>query len=190
MSKDTRNQHLKDQYPTPPQLIDRSGHIEGKKTCTRCADIMSLEKFDVDNSKADGRKSVCKRCRAEKMRDDYRIDIANKALELDQRAAKIIEKAVDELGPNVPHIAELFHHLIDVFGGPQGLAQHCMSTYLMAKPGTPGRQKMLAMIMQIATKVTDTGAANLPLDLLSDADIERELEQRMRILKIEKRDTA
>jgi len=166
--------------PAPGFAPDDNPDVpEGMKRCSRCLSILLFRDFDKDATKPDGHRYNCKRCRATTKAELERKEIADKAAELDRRAVDIISKVAGTGAASIPHVAELFHHLVDVFGGPEMLAQHCMGTYLVSKPGSPARQKILSMIMQMAVKVTDSGAASMPLDLMTDEDIENELNKRM-----------
>lgn len=97
---------------------------------------------------------------------------------------------VNELGDmkvdpnNLPHIASVLENLMRAFGGVEGFSRHVALNYLAAKPGSLTRNKMLQSIMSMAVKVSESGAAKVPLELLDDSDIEREIEKRARRLRI------
>ena len=81
---------------------------------------------------------------------------------------------------SVPHAAEFLEELTRAFGGTQGLARHFLATYLSATPGGQTRQKMLAQFITLAEKVSDQGKSQVPMEHLTDEDIERELRRRLR----------
>jgi len=151
--------------------------------CHVCGEQLpaNTQYFDVDNSRDDGLRLQCKACRAKREDDEERKTIAAKLDALDSNSVRLLtELAMD--GSDVPHIAEVFQKLLDVFGGISGFAQHFMANYLMSKPGSQMRQRMLQSIITLGIKVTESGGAELPLELLNDADIEREIVRRSRKL--------
>lgn len=79
----------------------------------------------------------------------------------------------------VPHAAEFLEELTRAFGGTQGLARHFLATYLSATPGGQTRQKMLGQFITLAQKVSDQDKAQVPMEHLTDEEIERELRRRL-----------
>lgn len=85
---------------------------------------------------------------------------------------------------NLPHIASVLENLMRAFGGVEGFSRHVALNYLASAPGSMARNKMLQSIMSMAVKVSESGAAKVPLELLDDSDIEREIEKRARRLRV------
>lgn len=155
----------------------------GMKMCMECGEgyEMPEKHFDKDATKPDGLRTTCKTCRAEKdlKKEDNRI--AKIVDDMDQHSVELLMGLAGS-GSDVPHSAEIFQTLLRVFGGMDGFAQHYMLQYLSAKPGSQIRQRMLDTIIKLGMKVTDSGAAQLPVEMMGDEDIERELARRTKRL--------
>lgn len=154
---------------------------ELKKCAGTCGRICELDQagefFDVDKKRKDGFKAVCKACRAEQ-RMLKRIAARNERLNLhDQRIIGILGQAQPG-GSEVAHIAEVYAKIAHLMGGPNGIAISLVQTYIQSPPGSPGRQKILGQILTLAAKVTETGAAKVPLELLSEEELEAEIIRR------------
>lgn len=127
--------------------------------------------FDRDAGTPDGLRGVCKMCRAATYERNKIESVDGRVRRLDETALRTLELVVDG-GSDVPHVAELYQHLMSVFRGPGGFAAHFMGQFLMAKPGSPTRTKMLEIMARLAIKVSESGAAQLPIDLMSDEDLQ------------------
>jgi hypothetical protein len=152
---------------------------DGTKTCMgECGHDLpaTSDYFDRDESKADKLRTVCKACRVmERERAENKL-IDARITQLDKGALKLLD-TLTRSGSDIPHIAEVYQRLMDVYEGAGGYAAHFMAQYLMAKPGSTTRTKMLEMMMRIAIKVSESGAAKVPIELLGDEDLEIVLEQ-------------
>lgn len=156
------------------------------KMCTMCAQELpaTADYFDRDSSKPSGFKSVCKACRA--IKDDH-----DKNLRLDENVRLMDDAALAMLqqmargGSDVPHVAEVYQNIMQAFDGAGGFAVHFMNQYLSCKPGSAMRNKLLETIVSMSKHVSESGAAQIPLELMSDEDLQNKLEQQTRkILRI------
>jgi hypothetical protein len=149
------------------------------KCCGKCGLELPQngDHFDRDQSKPDGFKNWCKKCRAEK----------RKAAEL-SRAASVLETlnktmiaAIIESRPggtNIPHQAEMYQILMSMLGGVQGWGMHWMAQYVAAAPGSQTRERMLGQMQKMAAAVSDSNKVSMPAELMSDADLDLELKKR------------
>jgi hypothetical protein len=55
-----------------------------------------------------------------------------------------------------------------------------MAQYLASVPGSSTRQKMLDMVVKLAVKTSESGAAQIPIEMLSDEDLQVQFEMGMR----------
>jgi len=165
--------HRKNEPPPPPD-VEGMPLMSEVKVCSGCHHELSRDAFhfDRDNHSADGFKNICKVCRASREQAEDNAEIAAKVDKLDTATSIILDTIAASGGSKVPHVVEVFEHLIGAYGGAQGLAQHYMANYLMAKPGSAIRQKLLDTMIRLTIKATETGAVRKPLDMMDDAELE------------------
>lgn len=160
---------------------------DGLKTCYRCGEDLpsTLQYFDQDTTKPDGLRSTCKQCRFE-TRNERRVSQRDERLQMMDDAAFNLLETVARGGSDVPHIAETYQRLMDVFDGAGGFAAHFMAQYLESTPGSTTRTKLLELVMRLGLKVSESGAAQVPLELMTDTDLQNKLdEQARRMFRIE-----
>lgn len=150
-----------------------------ERSCENCHVKFPLtqEYWHRSNSSGDGYRKTCKMCRAED-REQVRKE------EMDERLRKVEEGGFDLLdkiakgGSEVPHMAETFQRLMEVFGGPGGFAQHYMATFLK---GTPSQKKdMMLGMMRLNVVVSESGAANRSLEEITEEELDRAIEKTTR----------
>lgn len=143
-----------------------------ERVCENCHVTFPLtqEFWHRSNSSGDGYRKTCKMCRAEDL-EGKRKD------EMDERLQKVEEGGFDLLeqmakgGSEVPHMAETFQRLMEVFGGPGGFAQHYMATFLK---GTPSQKKdMMLGMMRLNVSISESGAANRSLEEITEEELNR-----------------
>lgn len=173
-SIDGRRELREMEVPTLPDLKKCEG------TCGMLCELdRAAEFFDVDAENKDGFKKVCKACRSEQ-RLLRKMAERNRQLEtIDQRIVGLLNQARPG-GSEVAHIAEIYAKIAALMGGPNGLAMAAVQTYVQAEPGSPTRQKMIGQFLQLANNVTQSGAAKVPLELLSEEELEAEIIRRDR----------
>lgn len=157
-----------EQAMNPPQLPP-----DGTKICMGvCGEELpaTTDYFDRDLSRDDGLRNVCKACRAKERQLAAYKEINEKVRQMDERSMEMLDTIANS-GARLPHIAEIYENTMEAFGGSAGLAAHLMGQYLSAKPGSTQRTKTLELIIRLATKVTEMGAAQLPVDLMNDEDL-------------------
>jgi hypothetical protein len=157
--------------------------VPQSKRCHRCELEQPLERFDRDATKPDGYRSVCKSCRchiAEAKRLEQAADML-KALDLGLVRALANSKPG---GTDVPHLAEIYQSIIHLLGGVQGLAQQYVATYIASKPGSQTRERLLGQVVKMGEVVSDSKKVEMPVELMSDQDLEREIENRAKRLNI------
>lgn len=158
----------------------------GLKTCYRCGEDLpaTTQYFDQDSNKSDGLRATCKQCRAE-TQEQRQASKRDERLQMMDEAAFNLLQEVARGGSDVPHVAEMYQRIMDVFDGAGGFAAHFMAQYLESKPGSTTRTKMLEMVMRLGFNVSESGAAQVPLELMSDTDLQNKLdEQSRRMLRI------
>ena len=163
--------------PLPPPVDETP---EGRKVCSQCCIEMpaTADYFDIDQEKPDGLKGACKKCRKEYRELKEARELDARMQKLDEQLMKTLELASVTGGSDVPHIAEILQKIVALFGGSQGVAMQFMGTYLQSKPGSNQRMRMLQSVLKLTNDVTVSGAAKVPVELMSDEDIQREIEKR------------
>ena len=153
------------------------------KECSKCYVQFPLneEYFHKDKSKPDGYKRICKMCRKEEReeRENRAIDERIKALEAE--GIKVLDVLASR-GSSIPHMAETFQRIIDVYGGSGGFAQHYLANYLSTPPGSATRQKMLDTVIRLNMKVSESGAAQKSLEEITDEELDIEIQQTAKAL--------
>lgn len=81
----------------------------------------------------------------------------------------------------IHHIAEIYEALMNMFGGPVGYAESLMSDYISAKEGSVQRMQLHKVIQSYAAKVTESGAAKMPIEHMSEEELSREIEKRTKL---------
>lgn len=148
---------------------------EGIKMCNQCGEELpaTSDYFDIDSSKEDGFKTICRSCRlgvieeASRDRRDKRLQVVD-----DAAFRMLADMASGREGTSIPHLSELYQRVMEVFGGAGGYAQHLMAQYLAASPGSSVRTKILESILRMSQELTRVGAAELEADQLSDIDLQ------------------
>lgn len=154
------------------------------KSCARCAEELPIEAFDRDASKPDGYKSHCKKCRAAAL-ESRRLQQAGQVLqELQNGLIRNLAHSKPG-GPDLPHIAEVCQSIIHLFGGVDGMAQQFLANYIAAKPGSLTRERMLSNLMKMNAVVSDSKKVEMPVELMSDQDLQAEIEERKKRLMVE-----
>lgn len=150
---------------------------------TYCDLDRAEEFFDRDEQSKDGFKKLCKACRAQQSVDR---EIAERDKQLEHIDKSIIRRLAQARtgGPNVPHSADLLERITTLMGGVNGMAMAAVKVFIQAPPGSPTQQKMISQFMTLTHQVTETGAAKVPIELLSDEEIEAEIKRLERVKTI------
>lgn len=82
-------------------------------------------------------------------------------------------------GSNVPHTAELLESIMHYFGGTNGFASILLKQYFESPAGSRMRNSILEMIVRLAAKNTEQGGAKKPVQLLSEEELEAEINKRL-----------
>lgn len=151
------------------------------RTCRTCGQSLPLNAnmFDRDNADEMGFKWVCKMCRSLKEKQKEDVEFDERITKFDKNSFKLLETML-ATGADVPHHAEIFQEIIRVMGGVSGVAGHFMAQFLGSKLGTRERTNLLSMLFKMSEKVTDSGAAVIPLEMLTDEDLEKARLEAMR----------
>jgi hypothetical protein len=82
-------------------------------------------------------------------------------------------------GSNIPHTSEMLESIMALFGGVNGMANTMAMQYYAASPGSRIRNQILEMIMKLVARTAETGGTAKPTTLMSDAEIEAAISQRL-----------
>ena len=156
---------------TDEQLVATRG---GTRRCDTCGELYPLHSdYYYPTGNGDTFEYVCIKCKKRK--------------EAEEEIQKIEEDAMDRLrrlplsgGNNIPHTAELLEGAMVAFGGTAGFSNLLLKQYLDAKPGSRIRSGILEMITRLAAKNTEVGGAKKPTELMSEEELEAEIELRLK----------
>lgn len=144
------------------------------RTCEECGQELPLTAtvFDRDNHDELGFKRICKQCRSltRQKKEDQKLD--ERLQRFDNATMVALEKAIDE-GTSVPHMAEVWEKVISLLGGVGGFAGHIVAQMMATPLGKKERTAMLSMLIKLGDTVTKSGVATIPMDMLTDEDLER-----------------
>ena len=154
-----------------------------EKQCNNCGVSYPLgeEYWHKDGHQPDGYRKVCKMCRIEDKKEKENELIDARIVALEKSGIDLLGN-LTKGGSDIPHMAETFQRLIEVFGGPGGFAQHFMANFLSTSLGSSTRQRMLDTILRLNVKVSESGAAQKSLEEITDEDLDREIEETARRL--------
>jgi len=154
--------------PRPPVIND------GMRTCQGpCGQELpsTSDYFDRDETRGDRLRSVCKICRAKQRQVKEYEKIDERVREMDEAAFNLLQH-ISRGGSHIPHVSELYEAIMQAFEGAGGYAAHFMAQYLMAKPGSTTRTKMLELTMRLGIITTEMGSAQQPVDAMADEDLQ------------------
>lgn len=92
---------------------------------------------------------------------------------------KVLKKGGNKRGPELPALAEAIEHFIGFAGGTQAFAKMLWDEWLTQKPGSIARQRILELITRTWRMSEIRAGGNEDLGLLSEEDLERELDRRL-----------
>ena len=168
----------------PPHVLN------GEKCCSQCGSYLPLTAhyWHRDKNSETGFRDTCKGCRneIEKLAKNTAAEL--RLAKLTEQGLNLCDQLADAAGQPAPHIAKLLEDLMWVFGGSEGYARHVYTTFCMADPGSARQIKVLELVARLATKVTESGAANLPVEYMSEDDLHRELERRLKVIYVDEDD--
>ena len=148
------------------------------KQCESCGVSFPTteEYWHRDRQQPDGYRKTCKMCRAEDKKEKENELIDARIAAIEKEGFNLLAN-LTKGGSDIPHMAETFQKLIEVFGGPGGFAQHFMASFLSTSLGSATRQKMLDTVLRLNIKVSESGAAQKSLEEITDEDLDREIEE-------------
>lgn len=153
---------------------------ENTQACVRCGHARPLTEdwYDRDEEKATGFKATCKGCRKEQRQMNRQHKLRNIAKKQQMTVTKALQ-GMDDGGSNCPHSAELMEKVVTLLGGVNGFAKILVAEVFAAPPGSQMRQRALTSLLKLNIDVTASGATKVPKHLMSDEDIEAEMNRLM-----------
>jgi hypothetical protein len=157
--------------------------------CVRCGFEKPLTEdfWHRDGARGCGFKTICRVCReteAAEQSDSHKTKLLE-TIEQQGRAilGKLVEATPMRIGRGnnrTPHIAEIFQHTMNSFGGADGFAKQMVATYFSAPPGGSTRRAILELVTRMGAKVSEQGFLERDLKHVSKADLERLLNEKIR----------
>ena len=159
----------------------------GWRTCEACGEPKKMASFRKSKT-GEGHDYVCKGCQ-QKIAKNRRLE------RLETQACKSFLAKARGGGSDIPHTSEMLESIMTLFGGSHGFAAMLSHQYHSAPPGGRIRNQVLEMIVRLTGKVAESGATRAPVSLMSDEELEAELNNRLqtaviqfqgnRVLKVE-----
>ena len=145
----------------------------GWRTCSACELPKELTGKHFPKIKgSDDFSPVCKSCTKALMQ--------KKKLErLEANACGDFLKKASRGGSEIPHTSEMLESIMHLLGGSHGFASALISQYHAAPAGGRIRTQILEMVAKLANQVAESGATRAPVALLSDSELEDELNKRI-----------
>lgn len=145
----------------------------GWRTCSACELPKELTGKHFPKIKgSDDFSPVCKSCTKALMQ--------KKKLErLEANACGDFLKKAGKGGSEIPHTSEMLESIMHLLGGSHGFASALISQYHAAPAGGRIRTQILEMVAKLTTKVAESGATRAPIALMSDSELEAELNKRI-----------
>lgn len=146
-----------------------------KRACEQCKKLLPLipENFPRVAGTIENFEFVCRPCKRH---------LANQAkmAELEVKAIDTFLAAGTTGGSAIPHTSEMLESLMNLFGGTNGFASLAMKQYFDSKPGSRLRNSLLEMVVRLAQKNTEVGGAKKPVTLLTEEELEEEIQKRLK----------
>ena len=155
------------------------------RTCSICGQEKPLNKANFRWRVQDGHgyfTGECKPCisKAKAVSRERAADKRRQALQrIEEFGVDAFVKSTLRGGSNIPHTAELVERVFQYFGGVGGFSAVLVKQYWDSPPGGSARSRLLETMCRIVTKNVESGGAKKPLQLWSEDELEKELEQRM-----------
>src|SRR5262245_57838514 len=101
-------------------------------------------------------------------------------LGLSGEVQKGIKKKTEKANGQLPHLSELAEHFVNIAGGPQAMAKMLFVEWNAAKPGSLVRSRILDLVTRVWKFSTDSLRGAGDLGILSEDDIDRLLDDKLR----------
>lgn len=149
-----------------------------KRECLECKKSLPLDSrhFAKEEGTHENWQRICRSCK-ESLRDRERLD----GLEKEAMKAFLggVRSVSGDKTSTIPHTAELLEVLLRNFGGLEGFSNLYLKQYFDAKPGSRLRNAALETVVRLTQKNTEQGGARKPVTLLSDEELEEEINRRI-----------
>lgn len=153
------------------------------KLCHGCGKAFPASAFQLPESgKASPR---CPACRKEKKAAKRKKDRARTIGDIEATAVASFAAAAATGGENIPHSCEVLERVMEYFGGVSGFSSLLVKQYFDSPPGSSQRAKMLEAILRLVVKNTEQGGAKKPLGQWTDAELESELDARLKTIAVQ-----
>ncbi len=144
------------------------------RQCEECQKVLplTLKYFPRVPGTQDTFQFICKACKIEKKKQA-------RLQQIEAAAVGTFTERATTGGSNIPHTAELLESIMNYFGGANGFASLLMKQYFEAPPGSRIRNQIIEAIIRLASKNTEQGGARKPTSLLSEDELEAEINKRL-----------
>ena len=145
-----------------------------ERQCSDCQKVkpLTIHYFAYKTGTTASFKVTCREClKAKKLQKGLN--------NLETKAVKTFLNEAKTGGSNIPHTAELLESVMGYFGGTNGFSSLLMKQYVECQPGSRQRNAILEMIFRLASKNAEMGGSKKPVTLLSDEELEGEINKRL-----------
>ncbi len=159
------------------------GEIVTDQLCRKChaRKPLTASNFHADAQEPSGFRAICRTCRQEEDDTQANEEVAERLRQLRNTGLNVMD-LMSSSGTEVPHQAEVYQRFMELCGGAPGVAKqiylHCVET----RPGSMQMQKCIDAMLRLSKSVSESGAAQKSLDMLSDDELMKEAQEAARQL--------
>ena len=180
MAREIRHQLGEDDENGKADFIAIGSELLSQQECRECNESFPLtdEYFYRDNRARTGFRNICKSCLQQKEEDKRDKEIERRVGHMDIKMLETLERLAEQDDKSVPHLAKLVEVGMHCYGGLTAFMQQMYANRLAAKPGSKERLQYDMIMVRAITELFRKDTVKIPVDLMSDEDIEKEIEKR------------
>lgn len=159
-----------------------SAELLTHQECKICGNSLPLTEahFYRDNRQRTGFRNTCKECLEEKKEAKSNKEIEHRVQRMDLKMLETLERMAAQKDSSVPHLAKLVEVGMQCYGGLTSFMQQMYANRLAAKPGSKERLQYDMVLIRAITELFRKDTVKVPVDLLDDEDLDKEIEKRMK----------
>ncbi len=156
--------------------VDPDGPLVNSRACEMCGIVKPLDRrrWPLVPGTQHTLQPICKQC-YKLVRHKQKVESTSRRAAESFMQAPVVRRG----GSNIPHSTELLESIYTLFGGVNGLANELAHTYHSAPPGGRIRTSILESVVRLTNNVAESGAVQKPVSLMTDAELEERLAQKI-----------
>ena len=156
--------------------VDPDGPLVNSRACEMCGIVKPLDRrrWPLVPGTQHTLQPICKQC-YKLVRHKQKVESTSRRAAESFMQAPVVRRG----GSNIPHSTELLESIYTLFGGVNGLANELAHTYHSAPSGGRIRTSILESVVRLTNNVAESGAVQKPVSLMTDAELEERLAQKI-----------